>query len=71
MTIRIIQGVAFEIISPSFYQLADAPRCDLSYLGDGWWLQCPDESDQPRYQQFSSRDAAVAAIAQAYAEMGR
>ena len=62
---RIIQGVPFRVISPSFYELASHPDIDISFLGDQWLLHCPGETGEPLLKWFPSLSEAAAMIAEA------
>lgn len=63
MILRHLHGLAFRVISPSFYELASHPEIDVSYLGDAWWLQCPDTRGEPRFHDFKSLDDAARFVA--------
>ena len=65
MLTREINGVTFEVESPSFYRLPGLP-VDVSFLGDSWYLQCPGEDGEPRYRAFPTVDAAACMIALAW-----
>lgn len=65
MITRTLSGLQWHAISPSFYELAGFPSIDLSFVGDIWYLHCPDEQGEPRMQPFASRDAAAAMVAEA------
>jgi hypothetical protein len=69
MITKQIDGVPFEVESPSFYRLAGFP-IDVSYLGDRWYLQCPGENGQPRYEPFNHLADAAAFIKSAWAKVG-
>lgn len=71
MTTRIIQGVKLDVISPSFYTVADRPQLEISFVGDCWLLFCDDASlDTPIYEQFPSLADAVSIVSQAWRNVG-
>lgn len=63
MITRILQGIPFNVISPSFYELASHPCVDISFVGDKWFACCPGPDGEPLLRPFPTRDAAVSAIA--------
>ena len=69
MITKQIEGVTFEVESPSFYRLAGFP-VDVSYLGESWYLQCPGPDDQPRFEKFDRLADAAAFIKRAWANAG-
>ena len=70
-----LQGVAFEIPSPSYYALAvpDCTQfrgCDIAYV-DGYWLMTLVFPNGKQIQKvFPTRDEAVSVIARAYRSVG-
>ena len=71
MILRTLQGVPFEIVSPSFYRLAKtltgADTIDISFLGDEWCLFHERASGGIGTRMFPDRDSAVKLIADAFA----
>lgn len=67
MITRTLQGIAFRVVSPSFYELAGYPEVDISFVGDCWFLHVPGEDGEPRLRAFPTRDAAVEMVARALA----
>lgn len=68
--IRIVQGLVFEVPSPSFWKLSGEP-VDIDYLGDRWYLFCNDERGQKCAMPVPSRDAGIAMVAKAFRNTGR
>jgi len=66
---RNINGVTFEVESPSFYHLAGYP-IDVSYLADAWYLQCPGKDGQPKFEKFEHLADAAAFIKTAWVNAG-
>ena len=66
---KTIDGVKFEVASPSFYKLAGFP-IDVAYLGDRWYLQCEGEDGQPRFRPFDRLADAAAFIKTAWQNVG-
>lgn len=60
-----LSGHPWHVYSPSHYQLASHP-VSLTYTGKHWLLAFDGNYDQAR--PWPSRDAAAAAIAQAFIE---
>ena len=69
MTDRTINGLTYEVISPSFWQLKGYP-VDISFLGDTWLLCVPGKDDEPIYSYFHSREEACTMISQAFTDKG-
>lgn len=74
---RVIQGVTFDIASPSCYVVAaDAydshhRSADVCYVGgDCWILTVIDCNGQPVQRTFASRDQAISVIAIAFKNVG-
>ncbi len=63
MITRLLHGLPFRVISPSFYELASHPEIDISYVGDLWYLTVPGEHGEPMMQPFKSLDEAAAFVA--------
>lgn len=63
MITRTIQGIPFRVISPSFYELVEAPAIDISFVGDCWFLHVPRTDGSPMLERFESLDEAVAYVA--------
>lgn len=71
--IRKIQGIAFDVASPSFYR-AVLPNyamstINISYIEPGWCLFL-EHNGQVSTRCFPSRDDAVAMVAQAFKNEG-
>ena len=69
MTTKIANGLTYEVISPSFWQLKGYP-VDISFLGDTWLLSLPGKDHEPIYSYFHSREEACAMIATAFTDKG-
>ncbi len=64
---RTIHALTYNVISPSFYELACRPCIDISYLGDKWLLHVPDpDTGQPLLEPFKSLDDAARYVALAF-----
>ncbi len=63
MITRTINGLAFNVISPSFYELASHPCIDISYVGGTWLLHVPRDDGEPILEMHGSLDEATAFMA--------
>ncbi len=63
MITRTLHALRYNVISPSFYELASSPEIDISYVGDCWFLHVPREDGSPAMQPFKSLDEAAAFVA--------
>lgn len=73
---RNLQGLTFDIPSPSHYELVlPQPKLDrICIVNQGgindWWLFHQDAAGNVAAQRFDSRDDAVAMVAQAFQNAG-
>lgn len=71
---RTLQGLSFDIPSPSHFELVlPQPKLDrvcIAYLGDQWRLFHQDPTGNVGTRRFASRDDAVAMVAQAFRNVG-
>lgn len=65
MITRTISGIALDVISPSFYQVAAFPQIEIAFVGDQWQLWCPNAEDQPTCVPVPSLALAAALVAEA------
>ncbi len=63
MITRTLHALRYNVISPSFYELAGFPQIDIAYVGDTWLLHVPREDGSPAMQPFKSLDEAAAFVA--------
>ncbi len=63
MITRTLHALTYNVISPSFYELASYPEIDIAYVGDTWLLHVPREDGSPAMQPFKSLDEAACFIA--------
>ena len=74
----VLQGVRFDIPSPSYYAVHKGPwdtayrSCDICYLHNQhcWVLTLVAADGAPKYCYFNSRDDAIAMIASAFRKVG-
>ena len=71
--IRVIDGLPFEITSPSYYRIAPhavrpGASIDISYVDGGEWLLMVERDGEIATEVHRSRDAAIMVVALAYAE---
>ncbi len=59
MITRNHHGLAWRVISPSFYELVSHPCVDISFVGDQWMLHVPRDDGSPILEMFSSLDEAA------------
>lgn len=67
MITRLLHGLPFRVISPSFYELASHPEIDISFVGDQWMLQWPDQAGEPVIVCYPTLDECAGVIAEAVA----
>ncbi len=63
MITRTLHALTYNVISPSFYELAGFPQIDIAYVGDTWLLHVPRADGSPAMQSFKSLDEAAAFVA--------
>lgn len=74
---QVIQGITFDIPSPSYYVVAADTyashhrSADVCYVGgDCWILTVIDCDGKPVQKTFASRDQAISVIATAFRNVG-
>ncbi len=69
-----LQGLEFEVFSPSFYRLAPSytghDTVDISYVGGEWMLFHESPRGDVGIRCFATRDEAIGMIAQAFKNVG-
>ncbi len=63
MITRNHHGLAWRVISLSFYELAGYPEIDIAFVGDTWLLHVPREDGSPAMQPFASLNEAACFVA--------
>ena len=65
MATRTINGLTWDIDTPSHWQLRGV-NVDMSYVGMGQWvLMCPGKDGAPLFRYFATREQACELIEQA------
>lgn len=61
MISRTVNGITWDVVSPSFWQLHGQP-VEIAYVGDQWQLWCPGPDGEMLHRAFDSRSAAMELI---------
>ena len=69
MSLKTINGMTYEVVTPSHWQLAGYP-VEVSFLGDSWFLSLiaimEDSNAEIKMCRLESRDAGLRMIEQAF-----
>lgn len=69
MALKTVNGLTYEIVTPSHWQLAGYP-VEVSFLGDAWFLSLlavmDDGNTEVKMSKLESRDAGLRMIEQAF-----
>lgn len=69
MALKTVNGLTYEIVTPSHWQLAGYP-VEVSFLGDAWFLSLlavmDDGNTEVKMTKLASRDAGLCMIEQAF-----
>lgn len=69
MHLKTVNGLQYEVVTPSHWQLAGYP-VELSFLGDAWFLSLlavmDDSTTEIKMTKLESRDAGLRMIEQAF-----